>query len=381
MKMLLIADDQPDALLDLQCVIQRLIRKHRECRISLMAPQGLHALARRLKGLDDLLMLPEANAPTKLYWIAGRQLEEWQQEFIPFDQALVFTRRWKPALIPWMAGIPRRSGRLGNARFMLINDARWMNTRQHPDRKSQYLTLADDHGEMPDEVLLPQLFADRNNGLSLVKQHYLDKERPAVAFCPGGKLTDPQRWPVERWTSLAAQLIDQGWQVWLIAPATEQSLCEAICMGLDRERQMEIANLSGRLAWDDKIDLMALSRAVLSQETLYSRLTKALNHPLVVIKGAGGLQEYLPTNFDHQSHQLSIQPQENKRQAANALKNRSSQNSAPAQYVNSDRHCQPCQYDTCRHNTGEDTDPCIHDLSVERVRSALLSMVPMQAVD
>lgn len=81
-------------------------------------------------------------------------------------------------------------------------------------------------------------------------------------------MPDRQRWPVERWSALAAQLIEQGWQVWLIAPVKEQAFCEQICAGLNREQQMEIANLSGRLAWDDKIDLIGLSRAVLAQETL-----------------------------------------------------------------------------------------------------------------
>ena len=375
MKILLIADETPDALLDVQCVIQRLIRKHRECRISLMAPVQLHSLARRLNGLDDLLALPAADAAGKLYWIAGRQLEDWQKEFEPFDQALLFTSRWKPAFMAWMAGVGRRSGQLGRFRFVLINDPRWMPAGKFPTRRSRYLALADDHGEMSDEPFQPQVFADADNAQALIKEHYLDQERPAVVFCPGGDLSSGQRWPAERWpaerwSELAAQLIDQGWQVWLIAPRKEQAFCEQICAALDRERQMEISNLCGRLAWDDTLDLLAESRAVLAQETLYSQLCRALNHPLVMLQGAGQLQEFMSVDHDQRTHQSTPQTVQGDKDSA-----------SKARTVSSDRSCQPCKDLTCRQSKNKATDPCIHDLSVERVRSALLSMVPMQAVD
>ena len=35
------------------------------------------------------------------------------------------SRKWKAALAPWLAGIPRRTGFVGEARFGLINDMRW----------------------------------------------------------------------------------------------------------------------------------------------------------------------------------------------------------------------------------------------------------------
>lgn len=370
MKILLIADETPDALLDIQCVIQRLTRKYRECRICLMAPVHLHSLAQRLVGLDDLFTLPNADAAGKLFWIAGRQLEEWQKTFEPFDQALVFTSRWKPSLVPWMAGIERRSGTLGRLRFMLINDARWMPARQFPTRRSRYLALADDHGEMCRDSYEPKLFADADNAQALIKEHYLDQERPAMVFCPGGDLAMGQRWPAERWSKLAEQLIDQGWQIWLIAPRSEQAFCEQICVGLDHERQMEVSNLCGRLAWDDTLDLLAQGRAVLTQETFYSQLGRALGQPLVLLQGTGQLQAFAPTDTGQlrQSSPQSSFPSHR-------------QESLVTSVGSSDQISPSCNDLICRQHKNKATDPCIHDLSVERVRSALLSMVPIQAVD
>src|SRR6185503_14292652 len=41
-----------------------------------------------------------------------------------YGQALVMSRKWKAALAPWLAGIPRRTGFVGEMRFGLLNDLR-----------------------------------------------------------------------------------------------------------------------------------------------------------------------------------------------------------------------------------------------------------------
>src|SRR5687767_11994408 len=42
-----------------------------------------------------------------------------------YGQALVMPRTWKSALAPYLAGIPRRTGFAGEARFGLLNDLRF----------------------------------------------------------------------------------------------------------------------------------------------------------------------------------------------------------------------------------------------------------------
>ena len=41
-----------------------------------------------------------------------------------YAQALVMSRKWKAALAPWLAGIPLRTGFVGEMRFGLLNDLR-----------------------------------------------------------------------------------------------------------------------------------------------------------------------------------------------------------------------------------------------------------------
>src|SRR5690348_8549709 len=42
-----------------------------------------------------------------------------------YGQALVMPRTWKSALAPFLAGIPARTGFIGEVRFGLLNDLRW----------------------------------------------------------------------------------------------------------------------------------------------------------------------------------------------------------------------------------------------------------------
>ena len=346
MNILLISDAHPEGLFNIQCLMQRLVQKYKECHICLMAPQTIHSLARRLEHLDELLVLPDMTMPLKYFWIAGRQLETWQ-----FDQAIILTHNWKPALIPWMAGVSRRTGYLGRLRLITVNDARWLSRKNVPCETTQYVALADDHGEAVQEFTQPRLIADKTNAQALIKEHYLESERPVAVFCPGGTARQNQKWPASQWAQLAIELIDQGWTIRLIAPQADQEFCEQICASLDREQQMEIANLAGRLAWEDMVDLMASGRVTVTLNNIFASIVQALEQPLVVLSGAS---EFQPDDKD-------------------ASEQRS---------VSSDRSCQPCDQTECQRIRNRTiTVPCMEELSVDRVRSSILSMVPVQEVD
>src|SRR5262249_42160790 len=74
-----------------------------------------------------------------------------------YGQALVMPRTWKSALAPSLAGIPRRTGFVGEGRFGLINDLRF-GERQLPRMADRCATLALPRGEAaPANWPLPEL--------------------------------------------------------------------------------------------------------------------------------------------------------------------------------------------------------------------------------
>ena len=74
-----------------------------------------------------------------------------------YGQALVMPRTWKSALAPYLAGIPQRTGFVGESRFGLINDLRW-GERRLPRMVDRCAALALAKGEArPAEWPLPEL--------------------------------------------------------------------------------------------------------------------------------------------------------------------------------------------------------------------------------
>src|SRR5260370_6960632 len=78
-----------------------------------------------------------------------------------YGQALVMPRTWKSALAPYLAGIPLRSGFVGEARFGLINDLRFGERRlpRMVDRCAALALAKDEHAlsewPMPELTLPP----------------------------------------------------------------------------------------------------------------------------------------------------------------------------------------------------------------------------------
>jgi len=74
-----------------------------------------------------------------------------------YDHALVMPRTWKAAVAPFLAGIPRRTGFVGEGRFGLINDLRF-GERRLPRMADRCAVLALAKGERAPPVWpLPEL--------------------------------------------------------------------------------------------------------------------------------------------------------------------------------------------------------------------------------
>ena len=70
-------------------------------------------------GISVVFDLPRRSLPLSRYFELGDVLRDEH-----YAQALIMLRTWKSALAPWLAGIPLRTGFVGELRYGLINDLR-----------------------------------------------------------------------------------------------------------------------------------------------------------------------------------------------------------------------------------------------------------------
>jgi heptosyltransferase II len=208
-----------------------------------------------------------------------------------YGQVLVMPRTWKSALAPYLAGIPNRTGFVGEARFGLINDLRW-GERHLPRMVDRCALLALAKSETkPADWPLPELcvpaaeIASWRQRLGLVTDG-----RSVVAFAPGA-VGPSKRWPSRQYAELARQLTTQGHSVWVIGGPGEKDLAAEIA----RMDQARIRDLTGADLRNAILALAAASAAV-SNDSGLLHVAAALGTPAIGIFGPTSPWHWAPLN-------------------------------------------------------------------------------------
>src|SRR5580704_13829056 len=138
-------------------LLLRLKTAEPERRIMVLTPDHLDGLVRRLPGVDATLINPFAHGALKL----GERRRFGRALRGRFDAAIVLPHSWKSALVPFFAGIPRRTGFVGEARYLVLNDARPLDEAAIPRMVDRFVLLAEPRGvAAPAESPAPALTAD-----------------------------------------------------------------------------------------------------------------------------------------------------------------------------------------------------------------------------
>src|SRR5579871_2468440 len=152
-----------------------------------------------------------------------------------YGDALVMTRTWKSALAPALAGIPVRTGFVGEVRFGLLNDWRW-GERALPRMVDQCAALALPAGSaLPAEWPVPQLRVKPADAAAWRQAKGLGAGR-AIALAPGAV------GPSKRWSyfaEAARAFAARGLDVWVLGgPGETQQASEIAAAGGPKVRDL-----------------------------------------------------------------------------------------------------------------------------------------------
>jgi heptosyltransferase-2 len=206
-----------------------------------------------------------------------------------YAQALIMPRTWKSALAPSLAGIPRRTGFIGEGRFGLINDLRF-GERRLPRMADRCAMLALPKGEAaPAQWPLPELKVSAPERASWRQRLGLTSDgRPVVALAPGA-VGPSKRWPAASYTALARRLVAEGNWIWVIGGPNERELAAEIADGAD------IRDLTGP---DLRNAILALAEAnvAVSNDSGLLHVAAALGTPAIGIFGPTSAWHWAPLN-------------------------------------------------------------------------------------
>nr|WP_137936337.1 lipopolysaccharide heptosyltransferase II [Chitinivorax sp. B] len=254
--------------------------RYPDMELDVLAPAWTLPLHARMPEVAQALDNPFAHGQLRLLdrFRLGQQLQARQ-----YDQAIVLPNSLKSALVPWFARIPKRTGYLGEQRYGLLNDWRRLDEAAIPRMVDRFARLAAPENESGSVVTPnPLLTADAQQVQASMGDKHLTCHRPVVAFCPGAEYGPAKRWPVAHFADLGKLAVAAGAQVWIFGSSKELEIGEAIASGIGDH----VFNLCGGTSLAQAIDLLSLSRAVVTNDSGLMHVAAALGRPVLAVYGS-----------------------------------------------------------------------------------------------
>ncbi len=267
-----------------------------DCTIDVAAPAWTLPLLERMTEVSGTMALPFKHGELA-FWQRinfGKSLKN-----AGYNQAIILTNSFKSALLPWAAGIPRRTGFLGEMRYGLLNDIRPLDKTKLKKTVERFVALGLAKSDLNKDETLPQsipnpsLVADKEAALVVLdKFTHAPALTPALSrgergqrvlgLCPGAEYGEAKRWPAEYYAEVAREALNKGWQVWLFGSDKDMPITNQI----NQLTQNKCLDLGGKTKLGEAIDLMALCDTVISNDSGLMHIAAALDKNLIAIYGS-----------------------------------------------------------------------------------------------
>lgn len=317
-----------------QPLYRRLHERYPGLVLDVLAPAWTRAVHARMPEVSETFDNPFGHGELKLgaRWKLARQLKQRG-----YDQAIVLPNSLKSALIPLFAGIPLRTGWIGEQRYGLLNDARKLDPHALPKMVERFAALAEAADtELPRPLAYPHLVIDEAARAATLQKMGLNIDRPVVAICPGAEYGPAKRWPALHAAALARDLLTEGKQVWLFGSGKDGEIAGEIA-----QLAPGCINLCGKTSLAEAIDLLSAASAVVCNDSGLMHMAAALQRPIAAVYGSSS-PEFTPPLSD------------------------------TAKIITLDLECSPCFERTCPLGHMK----CLNDLEPARVQTALAKLVP-----
>jgi heptosyltransferase-2 len=269
-----------DAILS-EPLVARLRAMHPGAAIDVLAPPWCSPVYARMAGIGRIVENPIGHG--RFDWAGRRALARTLRDG-GYTRAFVLPNSWKSALVPWLAGIPRRTGYLGEARWGLLNDARRLDRAGQPRLVERFAALAAAPGTA-EMAPLPRLVPDAANRNAAAHALGLAAEPPIAILCPGAEYGPAKRWPPEHFAALAARFLADGLQVWLVGSPNDKPAAAAVIAAAGAAGP-RLRDLAGRTDLGTAIDLLSLARLVVTNDSGLMHAAAAVGVPLVALFGS-----------------------------------------------------------------------------------------------
>lgn len=287
-----------------QPLFVRLHARHPDLQLDALAPSWVAPVLQRMDEIHEVVDSPFGHGQLSLQkrWRLARELAGRN-----YDAVYVLPNSLKSALLPFMAGIPKRIGFTGESRVGLINVRHTLDKAALPLMVERFAQLAEAPGTpLPRPVSHPKIRSTAADQARTLAELGLERPPRIAAFCPGAEYGPAKRWPARHFATLAQQLAAAGYAIWLFGSPKDHAVAEEIAQlapGLCR-------NLCGATSLGQAIDLLALTDLVVCNDSGLMHVAAALDRPLVTLYGSSspGFTPPLSAQADILSLNLDCSP-------------------------------------------------------------------------
>ena len=288
MKILIIGPSWVGDMVMSQSLYRTLKVRHPDAVIDVMAPAWCRLVLDCMPEVNEAIAMPLGHGKLK---VGVRRNLGLSLKSRCYDQAIVLPGSFKSALVPWFAGIPKRTGWRGEMRYGLLNDMRVLDAQAFPLMVQRYVALAFDKSAMtsaqaiPDPLLTPQLVVDPARAQQTLQSFSLKTERPTLALCPGAEFGPAKRWPDYHYARVAETMLAQGWQILLFGSDKDKAVGDTIVETVSPARRDRCINLAGKTSLGQAIEILSQCSAAISNDSGLMHVAAAVGLPLVALYG------------------------------------------------------------------------------------------------
>jgi heptosyltransferase II len=267
-----------------QSLFKTLKTNQPDCIIDVAAPAWTLPILERMPEVSGKIALPFKHGEL-VFWQRiqfGRSLKN-----AGYSQAIILTNSFKSALLPWAAGIPKRTSFLGELRYGLINDIRPLDKTKLKKTVERFVTLGlDKDASLPKSIPNPHLnsapeaawilasrlgILDKINKLNNKSK---DSNNKILGLCPGAEYGEAKRWPAEYYAEVANYALKNDWQVLLFGSEKDVPVTDQI----NHLTQHQCIDLGGKTKLGEAIDLMSICDTVVSNDSGLMHVAAALSN-------------------------------------------------------------------------------------------------------
>jgi heptosyltransferase-2 len=290
MKILIVGPSWVGDMVMSQSLYITLKQQNPEAIIDVMAPAWCKPILERMPEVNKAIEMPLTHG--QFAFFKRRQMGKMLREE-NYDQAYILPNSAKSALIPFFASIPKRIGWKGESRYILLNDIR-TNKKSFQFMVERYVALAHSKSKMTDSISLggldrlpkPSLSIDIATQQITLNKFLLANDRPVLGLCPGAEFGPAKQWPIEHYATVADNMINQGYQVWLFGSIKDQTTTNSIKALVDDDNQKHVFNLAGETSLIEAVDLLAACKTVVSNDSGLMHVAAAVGCHVVGVYGS-----------------------------------------------------------------------------------------------